>query len=104
MRRLPAAPCDVWDTRLTGFVLRVRPSGRHSYLVSLGRGRWFTLGSVETLKPDEARKHARAMLADRDKGDDPIAKRQEARRASLTLNAFLQRPLRAVGDDPSQVW
>ncbi len=29
------------------------------------------------------------MLADRDKGDDPIAKRQEARRASLTLNAFL---------------
>lgn len=89
LRKLPPGPCDVRDTKLTGFVLRVRPSGKHSYLVSLGRGRWHTLGSVETLKPDEARKEARAALTARDKGEDPIAKRREARRASLTLAAFL---------------
>lgn len=77
------------DTKLTGFVLRVRPSGKHSYLVSLGRGKWHTLGSVETLKPDEARKEARSALTERDKGNDPIAKRREARRAGLTLDTFL---------------
>ncbi len=89
LRKLPPAPCDVRDTKLTGFVLRVRPSGKHSYLVSLGRGRWHTLGSIETLKPDAARKEARAALTARDKGEDPIEKRRQAKRASLTLATFL---------------
>ena len=89
LRRLPPAPCDIRDTKLTGFVLRVRPSGRHSYLVSLGRGKWFTLGSVETLTPADARKEARAALVDRDKGKDPIGERRAARRKSLTLDAFV---------------
>lgn len=89
LRKLPSAPCDVRDTKLTGFVLRVRPSGKHSYLVSLGRGKWHTLGSVETLKPDEARKEARSALTARDKGHDPIAERRAARHVGLTLEQFI---------------
>lgn len=89
LRRLPPGPADIRDTKLTGFVLRVRPTGHHSYLVSLGRAKWYTLGSIETLKPEEARKQARSMLVDRDKGKDPIAERRQAKQTSLTLSAFL---------------
>jgi hypothetical protein len=30
LRDLPAAPCEVWDTKFPGLVLRVRESGRHA--------------------------------------------------------------------------
>lgn len=90
LRHLPRRPTDIRDTKLVGFVLRVRPTGYHSYLISLGRGKWYTIGSIEVLKPDEARQQARAMLVDRDKGKDPLAERREARRAGLTLSAFLK--------------
>src|SRR5687768_6430764 len=96
VRKLPAGPCDVWDTKLPRFVLRVRPNGSASYLVSLGRGCWHTVGSVAVLKPHEAREQAQGLLGDAAKhksnGRDPIAERKKqkaAARRAMTLKTFL---------------
>lgn len=95
IRKLPAGPCDVWDTKLPGFVLRIRQNGRASYLASLGRGTWHTIGPVERLAPAEARETARGLLGevskDRAFGRDPLAERRKRRAAlhSPTLKAFL---------------
>ncbi len=46
-----------WDSHLTGFGLRVRRSGRKSYVVRTrvdGRLRWFTIGRHGPLTPDGA--------------------------------------------------
>lgn len=88
LRKPPTGPVDVRDTKLTGFVLRVRPNGRHSYYATWGRGKWKLLGTTETLSPAEARDEARKVLADVWKGEDPIAKRR-ADKSRLTLEDYL---------------
>lgn len=89
---------DAWiyDSQLSGFVLRVRKSGKHSYLVRLGRGKWFTLGRADVLKPEEARTLAKEKIGDVSKGKDPIAEKREQREKAeqekadaLTLDVFL---------------
>ena len=45
LRKLPAVPpgkqsIDVRDTKLPGFVLRVRASGQHTYFANYARGKW----------------------------------------------------------------
>lgn len=52
LRNLPAPPCDIYDTELPGFVLRLRPSGEHSYLQRIG-GRWFTVGRVRVVSGEQ---------------------------------------------------
>ena len=76
---------DLWiyDTVKPGLVLRVRPSGRNSYLALLGRGKWYTLGRADVLKPEEARALAQGVLGDVAHGKDPIIEKQKARAASL---------------------
>lgn len=49
IRKLPALHVDVRDTRLPGFAIRCRPSGQHSYIALLSRGRVMTLGKVSVL-------------------------------------------------------
>jgi integrase len=80
LRKLPAGPCEIRDTKLPGFVLRVRPSGSHSYLVSYKRGSWHVLGSTKVLSAPEAREQARQVLADVAKGADPVAAKREAKK------------------------
>ena len=49
----------VWDTRIAGFGIRVRPSGHKSYVYhrhAAGQSRKFTLGSVALGGVDEARR------------------------------------------------
>jgi integrase len=76
VRKLPARDLDIRDTKLTGFVVRCRASGAHSYRVQLGRGRWLTIGAVGVLAPHEAREAARQALADVTKGGDPMVGRR----------------------------
>ena len=63
-----------WDGELTGFGLRVRRSGRKSYVVQTRIARklsWFTIGPHGPLNPDQARARALEILACAKKGIDP---------------------------------
>lgn len=89
------APTDVeyiaWDDDLTGFGVRVRPSGAKSYVIGYraGSGRkapWrrLTVGAVGKLTPDEARRLAKAKLGEAATGGDPAGDRAKER-ADLTV-------------------
>jgi integrase len=88
LRKLPAGPCDIRDTKLRGFVLRVRSSGTHTYFANYNRTRWLKLGTTATLEAPEAREAARTALAEADLGKDPIAERRAAK-GSMTFATFV---------------
>lgn len=77
----------LWDTDMRGFGLRVLKSGRKSYVVRYrtgGRGgptRRKALGLHGVLTAEEARNEARKWLAERAKGNDPIAEHVANRKA-----------------------
>jgi hypothetical protein len=87
VRNLPEAPCEIWDTKFPGLVLRIRESGRASYVVVYGRGKKETLGRADALTPAEARKLARGVIGDISHGRDPQAERRK--RQAGTLREFL---------------
>jgi integrase len=80
-------PYDIRDTRLTGFFLRVQPSGRMSYYCEYARGKKFYIGKAEVIKPDDARETARQTLADYSKGVDPNETKNAS--ANQDLSSFL---------------
>ena len=60
----------IWDDAVTGFGLRVRPSGAMSYVVVYragpGRGaavRRYTIAAVGKIAPEDARARAKVLLA-----------------------------------------
>jgi len=75
----------VWDAKLPGFGLRVKPSGAKSFLIQYrnrsGRTRRYSLGKVGVVAPEQARKIAKRELARIADGADPSAERKEARQA-----------------------
>src|SRR5690606_21316433 len=74
----------LWDGELRGFGLRVTTGGHKSYVVQYrvaGRQRRRVLGSAAELTVDEARKRARAVLADVAAGKDPAEQRDAEREA-----------------------
>jgi integrase len=85
LRRLPRENKDIRDTKLTGFAIRCRASGTHSFIVTLGKGQTRTLGKVAKMKPEAARAAAQAMLGGLQKktisiaADDLSLTRREAR-------------------------
>ena len=82
-------PVFWFDSDVKGFGLKVMPSGVMSWLVeyrpgAVGRAtqkRRLTLGKAGTLTPEEARELARGTLAKVHGGDDPAARKSEARTA-----------------------
>ena len=88
LNNLPPGPVDIYDARLTGFVLRVGKSGKATYRVNYGRGKWLKVGSAAALKPAEAREQAKSVLGDAAKGNDPAAGRKRAK--IRTLRAFIK--------------
>ena len=79
----------VWDSELSGFGVRVSPSGHKSYIAVYrpnggGRGeavRWLSIGAHGILTPDQARKAAKQKLAAVELGADPAGELQERRLA-----------------------
>lgn len=73
----------VWDTELKGFCARRQKSRAVSYQFKMrvgGKIRWFSIGRHgQPWTPDDARKRARAILADPSLGDKPVV---------AALNAF----------------
>ena len=73
----------LWDSELRGFGVRIRASGRRSFIIKyrnqFGQQRKYTIGSMGPMTPEEARKHARRLLLEVSQGKDPAAQAQEAR-------------------------
>jgi integrase len=90
LRKLPTGPVDVRDTKLSGFVLRVRPSGTHSYFANYARGKWHLLGATDKLDPAEARAEAQKVLGGVWKGEDP-QEAKRAKRAQITFDVFVEK-------------
>lgn len=67
-----AKPFEVWDSRLSGFVLRVQPSGARSYYAQIGRGKRVALGKVGQFTPDEARERCEKVLGNVAHGRAPL--------------------------------
>lgn len=79
----------IWDSELIGFGVRVRASGRKTFVVQhrIGTGRGarqkkFTLGSFPEVTPDQARADARQIIAKLHRQPELIVQEEEARKAA----------------------
>jgi len=84
---------DYFDAEIPGFMLEVRPSGGKTfyqrYRDAGGRERQFKIGSARVLTVSQARRKARAVLAEAILGADPQQEREELR-SIPTLAAFIR--------------
>jgi integrase len=82
-----------FDDEVPGFGLRIRAGGKRTWIVQYRVGklqRRITLGSVNTMDPDKARKAARERLAQVTLGGDPQRDRLDARTtAAVTLGSLV---------------
>ena len=94
--RADARDVFAWDDELRGFGVRAKPSGMRSYIVQYrnthGRSKRLTIGEHGRLTAEEARRQARLILAEVDKGGDPAETRETARKAP-TIAEFAKRYL-----------
>src|SRR6516164_10432820 len=92
-----ASEFAVWDSKLPGFGVRVRPTGAMSYVVvyraGSGRGapvRRYTIAAVGKIAPERARARAKAILGLVAHGHDP-ADQKTAERGVPTVAELADR-------------
>lgn len=91
-----AKPYIAWDDRLTGFGVRVQPSGTKTFVVNYRAGdggrkaanKRVTLGRFGRMTPDQARRKAQEVLGQVAAGEDPAGKRAAARGMPTLGEAF----------------
>ncbi|MCJ9730546.1 integrase family protein [Bradyrhizobium sp. PRIMUS42] len=90
----------VWDAKLPGFGVRVRPTGAKSFIVVYRAGtgrtapvRRYTVAAVGKLAPEAARTQAKILLGNIANGADPAAEKRASRpkRDRLTFDALADR-------------
>ena len=89
-------PFIAWDDKLTGFGVRVQPSGLKSFLVNYRTGdggrkapnKRVVIGRFGPVAPDQARRIATRMLGKVADGEDPAGKRAKARSMPTLSEAF----------------
>lgn len=76
----------IWDDAVSGFGVRIRPSGNKSYVVvyraGFGRGsptRRYTIGKIDKISPELARARAKAILGSVAHGLDPATDKADER-------------------------
>lgn len=85
-----ASQYRVHDTQQPGLCIRVMPSGHMSYMVSWGRNKSATLGRVNVMTLDQARREAAQYLAEAHEHGEPVAVSQSRASAAMpTLERFL---------------
>ena len=85
-----------WDDKLTGFGIRIHPSGAKSFIVNYRAGdggrkaanKRVVLGRYGQIAPDQARKMAQATLGKVAGGGNPAEERAEARGTATLGDAF----------------
>ena len=94
------APADkswiAWDDRLTGFGVRVQPSGTKSFIVNYRPGdggrkapnKRVVIGRFGRMTTDEARRKAQDLLGRVARGEDPAGERAEVRGVPTLAEAF----------------
>lgn len=106
--KLPPGKADhiEWDDELSGFGLRLRAGGKRTWVVqyrAAGRTRRVTIGTVEAINPDKARKAAKTTLARVQLGADPQAEKVDERtRAVVTIGSLGENYLEAQQDKVSR--
>ena len=91
-----AKPWIAWDNKVTGFGVRIQPSGTKSFLVNYranGGGRHaankrVVIGRFGRITPDQARRQAQELLGRVAAGDDPAGERARARGLPTLQEAF----------------
>lgn len=89
-------PRIIWDSKLTGFGIKVMPSGTLSFIVNYrtdGGGRKspnkrMTIGRHGTVSPAKARKRAQEILGSVVGGKDPLSDRQDLRLMPTLADIF----------------
>jgi hypothetical protein len=65
-------PFEIYDSRLSGFTLRVQPTGVRSYYARFGRNRRVAFGQAGSIEPDEARERCQIVLGNVAYGRHPL--------------------------------
>lgn len=86
-----------WDSELSGFGVRVGPTGGKSYVLKYrvgggraGRVRWGVIGPHGALTPDQAREIAQRWAAEVAAGGDPAGKKIDKRKAPTVAELMAQ--------------
>jgi integrase len=81
---------DVYDDDLTGFILRIHPSGKKVYYVSPKRGVMRKIGLAPAFTPEQARNVAKAVIrAVAEGGSHPVLNRATSADNNPTLADFI---------------
>ena len=89
-------PYIAWDDRLSGFGVRVQPSGTKTFVVNYRAGdggrrapnKRVTLGRYGRIVPDQARRMAQELLGRVAADEDPAGERTQARGMPTLAEAF----------------